>query len=66
MSVYLGQYRTATGYPLSKCFPHQDGVPDEEDGCVVAHEVPGTLLGVEFDGKPSGISDRVSTPRLTT
>lgn len=37
------------------------GVLDEEDGDVVANNVPVALLGVEFDGKTSNISNRVST-----
>lgn len=37
------------------------GVLDEEDGNVVANDVPVTLLGVKLDSKPSNITDGVST-----
>lgn len=33
----------------------EDGVPDEEDGNVVAHEVPVALLRVELHGKPARV-----------
>ena len=40
---------------------YQYWVSDKEDGCVVAHQVPGALLCVKLDCKPTRISDRVST-----
>ena len=36
----------------------EEGVTDEEDGGVVAHEVPVALLRVELDGESTGISER--------
>ena len=42
------------------------GVPDEEDGRVVAGHVPVALLGVELDGEASGVSFRVSRALLAS
>lgn len=36
-----------------------DGVLNEEDRNVVADYIPITLLGVEFDGKPSNITNGI-------
>ena len=38
----------------------QDRVPDEKDGGVVTHQVPVTLLRVEFDRKASRVTGSVS------
>ncbi|KAI9166472.1 LOW QUALITY PROTEIN: putative two component histidine kinase [Paramyrothecium foliicola] len=38
------------------------GVLDEEDGDVVADEVPVALLGVELDGEAAHVADRVGGP----
>ena len=43
---------------------HQ-GVADEEDGGVVAHQVPVALLSVELDGEASGITCSVGRTGLT-
>jgi hypothetical protein len=32
---------------------------DEKYGCVVANKVPVTVFGIEFYGKPAGISLRI-------
>lgn len=32
---------------------------DEEDRDIVAHDIPITFLGVELDGKPANVSDRI-------
>ena len=45
---------------------HQKRIPDEEDGCIVAHKVPVAILSVELDSKPTGVPYSVSTARLTT
>ena len=42
----------------------EDGVWDEENGSVVAHQVPVVLLRVELDSKTSRISYYVCTPTL--
>jgi len=42
----------------------QDGVPDEEDGRVVAHQVPVALLRVELHGEAAGVADRVRAAHL--
>ena len=34
-----------------------DRVADEEDGQVVAHEVPVAFLGVELDREPAGVAE---------
>lgn len=39
-------------------------VPDEEDGRVVAHQVPHTLLGVELDGEAARVARRVRRAAL--
>ena len=36
-----------------------DGVVDEEDGRVVADQIPVALLGVDFDGEPARVAHRV-------
>lgn len=41
------------------------GILDEEDRNVVSHDVPVTLLSVEFDGKASDIAHSVCTPSRT-
>ena len=41
-------------------------VPDEEDGRVVAHAVPVTLLSVELDRIASGVTGGISTSSLST
>jgi hypothetical protein len=41
------------------------GVLDEEDRDVVADDIPVALLGVEFDGKASNITDRVGAAAAT-
>ena len=41
-----------------------DGLPDEEDGRVVAHQVPVPLLRVELDCEPPGVPGRVSRAAL--
>ena len=46
--------------------PHQSRVPDEEDGCVVSHKVPVSILGVKLHCKPTRIPHCVRTSRLTT
>ena len=46
--------------------PHQSRVPDEEDGCVVPHKVPVSILGVKLHCKPTRIPHCVRTSRLTT
>mmetsp|Transcript_2170 Transcript_2170/g.5160 ORF Transcript_2170/g.5160 Transcript_2170/m.5160 type:complete len:491 (+) Transcript_2170:2452-3924(+) len=43
----------------------QHGVPDEEDGRVVAHHVPVALLRVELERKPSRVSGGVRAPALS-
>lgn len=35
---------------------HQNGVPDEENGRVVAHEIVVAVLGVELDGEATWVS----------
>jgi len=42
-----------------------DGVPDEEDWCVISDHVVVALLGVELDGEPTGISVAVVRATLT-
>src|SRR4029077_18350226 len=39
-----------------------DAVLNEEHGHVVSHEVEGALVGVELDGEPAGVADRVGRP----
>lgn len=45
--------------------PHQNGIPNEEDGRVVAHEVPVAILRIQLDCKAPWVSDRVSAARLS-
>ncbi len=40
---------------------YQYWIPDEEYGCVIAHQVQITLLSVELDGKPPGVSHGIGT-----
>ena len=40
-------------------------VPDEEDGSVVAHQVPVALLGVKLDGEPTRVTGRIGRARLS-
>ena len=42
----------------------EDGIPDKEDGRVVAHEVPVTLLGVELHGEAPRVAGCVGRPGL--
>ena len=44
----------------------QDRVPDKEDGRVVPHQVPVSLLSVVLDGKSSWVSGSVSRTRLSS
>jgi len=37
----------------------QDRVANEEDRCVVANQIPDAVIGVELDGKSSGIAGRI-------
>lgn len=39
-------------------------VPDEEDGGVVAHQIPHALLGVELDGETARVARRVRRAAL--
>lgn len=39
---------------------HDERTLNKEDGNVVAHNVPITLLGVELDGEAAGIADGIS------
>jgi len=43
---------------------HQEGITDEEDGRVVAREVPVALLGVELQREAPGIADGIRRARL--
>ena len=45
---------------------HQDGVPDEEDGRVVPHQVPVPVLSIQLHSEPPGVTHRVRTARLPT
>lgn len=45
---------------------HQQGVPDEKNGGVVASQVPVALFSVKLDCKASWISHGVSWPRFAT
>ena len=45
---------------------YKDGVPNEEDGCVVSNQIPVAILSVELDSKATRITHSVGTPRLTT
>jgi hypothetical protein len=44
---------------------YQDGISYEEDGSIIADQVPVTILCVEFDGKSTRVTHSVSTARLT-
>lgn len=44
----------------------EDGVADEEDGRVVAHQVPVALLRVELDGETAGVAGRVRGTALAS
>ena len=37
------------------------GVLDEEDGNVIAHDVPVALFGIEFDGEATDVSNSIGT-----
>lgn len=39
-------------------------IPDEKDRCVVPNEIPIALIGVELDGKASGVSGGVGRSRF--
>ena len=43
-----------------------DGIVDEEDGGVVADQVPVALLGVDFDGESARVADGVCRAALAT
>lgn len=45
---------------------HQEGIPDEENGGVVASQVPVALFSVKLDRKASWISHGVCWPRFTS
>ena len=40
--------------------PH--GILDEEDGDIVTDYIPVAFVGIELDGKPAHISNRICTP----
>ena len=44
----------------------EEWVSDEEDGCVVARQIPETFVRVQLDCKAARIPGRVSTSTLTT
>lgn len=44
----------------------EDGVAYEEDGRVVAHQVPVALLRVELDGEPAWVTGRVCRAALAS
>lgn len=50
----------------SICLSHQKCIPDEEDGCVIACQVPVALFSVEFHCKTSRVPDCISRTRLTS
>ena len=43
-----------------------DRIVDEEDGSVVADNVPVSLVGVDFDGETARVSDSICRATLTT
>lgn len=45
---------------------YQNGVANEENGRIVADQIPNTLLGVEFDSKTAWITSRIGRTRFTT
>lgn len=45
---------------------YQDGVPDEEDGRVVAHQIPVTIFCVEFHCETAWITGSVCRTTLST
>ena len=40
-------------------------VLDEEDGCVVTHQVPVAVFGIKLNGKAAGIPFRIGTAFFT-
>ena len=44
----------------------EDGVADEEDGRVVAHQVPVALLGVELEREAAWVAHRVGRAALAS
>jgi hypothetical protein len=44
---------------------YQDGVPDEENGCVVANQIPVAIFCVEFHGETSWVTCCVCRSALT-
>ncbi len=59
------QYNIINPWPRALQVPaathYQYWIPNEEYGRVIAHQVPITLLGVELDGKPPGVSHGIGT-----
>lgn len=43
----------------------EDGIPDKEDGRVVADQIPVSIVGVELDSKAARITSSVSRSGLT-
>lgn len=44
----------------------ENRVTDEEDGRVVADDIPDTVIGVELDGESTRIASSVSTATFST
>ena len=64
---HIGVLQMGDGVPLlgvDEVGEHQ-GVADEEDGGVVAHQVPVALLGVELDGKASWVTCSIGRTGFT-
>ena len=63
---YVRALHMCSSYNQCTYAAHKEGVPDEEDGRVVPHQVPVAVLGVELDRKAPGVPRCVSTATLTT
>ena len=43
----------------------QNGITNEEDGCVVANQIPNAIIGVELHGEAARIASSISRTALT-
>ncbi|KDR21531.1 hypothetical protein L798_01683 [Zootermopsis nevadensis] len=46
-------------------YREQQWVPDEEDRCIVTHQIPDTIFCIKLQSKASRISAGVSRPTFT-
>ena len=65
---HVGVLEVSGGVPLlgEDEAGEEDGIPDEEDGGVVANEIPVALLGVELGSEATGVTGGIGGARLAS